>query len=163
MKRLFVLVFLLSLVGCTGDKDRFTEFETEYAPTMQDLTALVKATDRNVKDYEAISLVEKCKSVSEKTCKSALVLQEKANALKDEEARKVATTIANDINDAGKFSEELGAMYSYRSRPANEAVLPGHSRYEHIYDDILKAGALRDLVDKIETEHATLKGVMFRK
>lgn len=161
MRSLLILVLFL-LSSCTTDTDRFKEFEAEYEPAMQELTSLVKDAD-SAEDCEASALADRCKSVSEETCKRALVMQEKANALRDEETRKISTTVANDLKDAGKDVERLGSAYTFRAEVGNELVFPGDSRFEYRFDYIVKKATLKKLVSKIESEHAALKGVMARK
>ena len=160
MKRL--LVFVLLLVGCTGHGDRFGEFEAEYEPTMQALTALISESEQS-NNVGSEDLIAKCKFVSEGIKKRSLIMQEKANALTDKEARKVSSSVASSISEVGKAVEELGATYEIERMKADGVVVPGEGRYARIYDDIFKRGSIRELMSKIESEHAALKGVMARK
>lgn len=161
-----VLAVILILCGCSTDKDKFAEFEKEYDPAIQELLSLAKDAEViNQQNHTQKSsyFISKCDSVSGKTRERALVMQERANAIKDDKARKMSITIASDFEKAGSAARELGAAYNMDIQALRGVVNPEDNILRFFYGSISKLVELTDLIEKIETSHGSLKDIIARK
>jgi len=167
MRRLLLCVViamvLTMMTGCSNEKTKYEAFEASYSAAMGELTQFTDYMEQGaggIKSPEQLdNIVGRCDVAGKAIKENALLLLEKANALKNEEVRKSAVDVASQLTNASKSIEKL----QYACIVLKGLAGAPSADYNNVAAKCnVFGGEIMQAKTDIENTHAALKGTISR-